>query len=59
MQPARRRREAPVLDHFKEGAQLVEVQAAHQSFPYQNDTNNKFALPWWMLQVTPSRLLWL
>jgi hypothetical protein len=33
-----------VLDHFEKGSQLVEAQAAHQSFPYQNDTKNKFAL---------------
>ena len=31
-EPARRCREAPLLDHLEEGPQLVEVEAAHPKF---------------------------
>jgi hypothetical protein len=40
-----------VFDHLEESSQLVEVQPAHQSFPYQSNINNKLVLSRRVLQV--------
>jgi hypothetical protein len=46
-----------MLDHLKEGAQLIDVQVSTQSSPYQNDTKNKFSLFEGKLQVCPGQAI--
>ena len=44
VEPARRRREAPLLDHLEEGPQLVEIEAAQPKFSLSKGLKQQICL---------------
>jgi hypothetical protein len=44
VEPARRRREAPLLDHLEEGPQLVEIETTHPKFSLSKGLKQQICL---------------